>query len=118
VPNNPNQAKPSAFRPKRTTVSKERASFRKRSASAPIWDAVSADLVHALVCACTTCNAPPTFGYTRDGTSLTIAVYYEGERYVDYLSGQEEVVEYFMWCVNDLLNLTDEERTQFAQMKF
>jgi len=103
---------------KRNTEPKPKPSFRKRSSTAPTWDSVQPTLIHALVCACTTCNAPPTFGYTRDGSALTIAVYYQQERYLDYLSGPDEVLEYFDWLIHSLLNLSEEERVQFAQMKF
>lgn len=107
--------------PKSSPITKGRdskkKSFRKRASDAPTWDDVSPQLVHALVSACCTCNAPPTFGYTRDGTSLTLAVYYDGERYVDYLSGPDEVAAYFDWLLDELLGLSTEEALRFRQAK-
>jgi len=91
--------------PKRNDPKKK--SFRKRSADAPTFDACSPALVHALVCLCTTYNASPTFSYTRDGTSLVVAVYFEGERYVDYLNGQADLEEYLGWLVYELLEVDD-----------
>jgi len=82
---------------------KERKSFRKRAVDAPTFDACSPQLVHAVVCLCSTYGASPTFSYTRDGTAMVIAVYFEGERYVDYLSGPDEMAEWYEWLTGELL---------------
>lgn len=113
--NNNNRSQRSLSSPVSKAKSGKKASFRKRSETAPLWNDVPAQSVYALVCACTTSNAPPTFGYTRDGTALTVAIYYDGERYVDYLSGPEEFDEYLQWVLNDLLNLSEQERLDLLQ---
>lgn len=82
---------------------KDRKSFRKRASDAPTFDACSPQLIHAIVCVCCTYSASPTFSYTRDGTALVVAVYFDGERYVDYLSGQDELTEWFGWLTEELL---------------
>jgi len=89
-------------------------SFRKRSADAPTFDACNPVLLHAIVCLCCTYGASPTFSYTRDGTSLVVAVYYLGERYVDYLSGNEELAEYARWLTSDLLECSKEDLEPYA----
>lgn len=99
------------------TPSSKRASFRKRVDEAPTWDSVPSSVVHSLICACTTSSASPTFGYTRDGSALLLAVYYRDTRYVDYLSGSDEVVEYLEWLVTELLNLSPEEQLHYLQAK-
>lgn len=98
-------------------TTKPKPSFRKRSSSAPTWDEIPQSIVHALVCACATCNAPPTFGYTRDGTALTVSIYFEGERYVDYLADSDEVLAYFDWLLDELLPLDDSDRLRFRQAR-
>lgn len=84
-------------------------SFRKRASDAPTWDGIPADIVHTIVCVCTTHGASPTFSYTRDGTSLVCAVYYDGNRYPDYLAGVDEVTAYLDWLAYDLLELDEDE---------
>jgi len=49
-----------------------------------------------------------------DGTSLTIAIYHEGDRMVDYLSGNAEVAEYLAWLVRDYFGLGDEEAKYYG----
>lgn len=98
--------------------SEKRTSFRKRAEAAPLWDDIPAQKVHSLICACTTRNASPTFGYTRDGSALVLAVYYQDQRYVDYLSGEAEFDEYLAWLSVDLLNLTEQENLEYFQNKF
>lgn len=89
-------------------------SFRKRSADAPTFDACNPVELHALVCLCTTYGASPTFSYTRDGTSLVVAIYHEGERHVDYLSGKEEFGEYLRWVVTELLECEASDLEAYA----
>lgn len=89
-------------------------SFRKRSADAPTYDACNPVVLHALVCLCTTYGASPTFSYTRDGTSLVVAIFFEGERHVDYLSGPDEFVEYTKWVVTELLECEDKDLEPYA----
>lgn len=85
------------------TDANKKKSFRKRAADAPTFDSVSPPLIHAIVALCCTYGASPTFSYTRDGTSLVVAVYFDNERYVDYLSGNDELAEWFTWLTQDLL---------------
>jgi hypothetical protein len=87
----------------RAGSTKERKSFRKRAVDAPTFDTCTPQLIHAIVCLCCTYGASPTFSYTRDGTALVVAVYFDNERYVDYLSGQDELSEWFQWLTGDLL---------------
>lgn len=94
-----------------------RKSFRKRSAEAPEWDNVSPALVHAIVCACATSNSPATLSYTRDGSALCVAVYHNGERYLDYLSGSDEVGEYLDWLLDELLDLPSSQVANLRQAK-
>lgn len=86
---------------------KKKKSFRKRAVDAPTWDEISATAIHTLVCLCTTYGASPTFSYTRDGSTLCIAVYHDGQRYVDYIAGNSEVEEYLNWLGQDLFELND-----------
>lgn len=102
--------------PERKGNPTQKKSFRKRSADAPTFDTLPADKLHALVCLATTYNASPTFSYTRDGTSLVMAIYYEGERYVDYLSGPDDFNEYFGWVVEELLEVDDITLKPYAHM--
>lgn len=81
----------------------KRKSYRARSQDAPTWDSCNPLRVAALVCLATTQGASPTFGYTRDGTSLVIAIWHRGERHVDYLSGPDDFAAYFEWAITDLL---------------
>jgi len=87
----------------RNGSTKERKSFRKRASDAPTFDTCSPPLIHAIVCLCCTYGASPTFSYTRDGTALVVAVYYDNERYVDYVSGPDELLEWFGWLTSELL---------------
>lgn len=89
-------------------------SFRKRAADAPTFDACPPPLIHAIVCLCTTYGASPTFSYTRDGTSLVVAVYHEGERYVDYLSGPDELAEWFAWLTTELLEVDPKDLDSYV----
>jgi hypothetical protein len=93
-----------------------RASFRKRNENAPTWDRVNPLRLSALVCLATTYGASPTFGYTRDGTSLVMGMWYAGERHTDYLSGADEFAEYFEWVVNDLLQVSQEDMQPYAMI--
>lgn len=97
-----------------TSTSTKKKSYRQRSIDAPTFDTCSPQVIHALVCLCTTYGASPTFSYTRDGTSLVIAVYYENERYVDYLSGNDDLVEYLRWVSSDLLGCSDTDLSPYA----
>jgi len=92
---------------KATVGTAKKKSYRKRASDAPTFDSVSPQLLHAIVCLCTTVSASPTFSYTRDGTSLVVAVYYDNERYVDYLSGEADLKEWFAWLVEELLEIED-----------
>ena len=87
----------------RSGSTRDKKSFRKRAVDAPTFDACSPQLIHAIVSLCCTYGASPTFSYTRDGTALVVAVYFDGERYVDYLSGQDELQEWFEWLTGELL---------------
>lgn len=91
-----------------------RKSYRKRAEDAPTFDSVNPLLLAAIVCLSTTYNASPTFSYTRDGTSLVVAVYYDGERYVDYLSGEEDMMGWFEWLTTDLLPVSDTDMAPYA----
>src|SRR6478609_6119681 len=113
-----NRSKKPISSPVTKGTANKRTSFRKRSETAPLWDDIPAQKMHALVCACTTRNASPTFGYTRDGSALVLAVYYRDQRYVDYLSGEAEFDEYLAWLSVDLLNLTEQENLEYFQNKF
>lgn len=92
----------------------KRKSFRQKAIDAPLWDDCNPQVIFGIVCLCTTRNASPTFSYTRDGTSLVIAVYYEGERYVDYLAGPDDVADWTKWLVFDLLGYEDSDLGPFA----
>lgn len=89
-------------------------SFRKRPQDAPTWDEIPCDRVHLIVCLCSTHGASPTFSYTRDGSSLVLAVYSDSQRYVDYLASVAEVDEYITWLAEELLELTDTELSEYA----
>lgn len=91
-----------------------RASFRKRLDSAPTWDDVDPLLLANIICLVTTKGGSPTFGYTRNGSSLTIAVYYGGDRQVDYLSGADEVREYLRFLAVDYFQLAPDEISYYA----
>jgi len=45
---------------------------------------------------------------------LVIAVYYEGERYLDYLAGPDELSPWTKWLVFDLLEYEDKDLGPFA----
>lgn len=94
----------------------QKKSFRKVSALAPTWDAISQGHVYALVCACATSNSPATLSYTRDGTALVVSVYHDGERYVDYLADKDEVDAYLHWLLEELLPLGSEEIAYYLAM--
>lgn len=89
-------------------------SFRKRGDTAPTWDDVDPMLIANLVCLVTTKGGSPTFGYTRNGSSLTLAVYYQGDRQVDYLSGADEVREYLRFLAVDYLQLAPDEISYYV----
>lgn len=112
---------PKSQRPESSPVTKgrstERKSFRKRIEEAPSWDDVPSGLISALVCSVTTRGGSPTFGYTRDGSALLVAVYYRDKRMVDYLSGKAEFEEYLEWVLYELLELTDKEALEYLQAK-
>jgi|SRR6476469_1082821 len=97
-----------------TPTNGRKKSYRQRSENAPTFDNVSPQLLHALICLCTTYSCSPTFSYTRDGTSLVVALYYQGERHVDYLSGEADMKEYLRWVSADLLECTDEDMSPYA----
>lgn len=113
-----NRSKKPISSPVTKAGSSKRTSFRKRSEAAPLWDDIPAQKVHSLICACTTRNASPTFGYTRDGSALVMAIYYRDQRYLDYLSGPAEFDEYLAWLFNDLLELTPQEAKEYLQASF
>jgi len=113
VPAPKSQAPPSS--PVTKGRSTERKSFRKRVEEAPTWDSVSPFLVATLVRALTTRGGSPTFGYTRDGSALLVAVWYRDKRMVDYLSGAEEFEEYVIWVLQELLELSDKEQSDYLQ---
>lgn len=117
MPNDSNKIPRSSNGRVATKKEQFRKSFRQRAASSPTWDSVQPQLVHALVCVTSTHNAPLTLSYTRDGTALVAACYYQNERHVDYLSGEEEVAEYFQWLMRDLLELDADEIAYASQMQ-
>jgi hypothetical protein len=45
---------------------------------------------------------------------LVIALYYKGERTVDYLSGPDEMNEWFKWLVEDKLDVSHEDMIPYA----
>lgn len=98
----------------RNTASQPKKSFRKRSDNAPTFDSISPPLLAGIICLATTYGASPTFSYTRDGTSLVIAVYYQNERYVDYLAGNDDVLEWFGWLTEELLNCSETDLKPYA----
>lgn len=89
-------------------------SFRQRNDSAPTWDDVPAVLLHAIVCMACTQGASPTFGYTRNGSSLTLAIYWKGERSVEYLVSPGEVGEYALFLAREWFQLSDEEVSEYG----
>lgn len=91
-----------------------RPSFRTLNDESPIWDSVPAEVIHALVCMSTTQGASPTFGYTRNGSSLTLALYWKGERSVEYLSDSGEVQEYVTFLAKEWFQLSDEEMAEYS----
>lgn len=93
-----------------------RKSFRQRNENAPTWDKVNPLRLAALVCLATTYGASPTFGYTRDGTSLVMGLWFAGERHTDYLSGTDDFNEYFEWATQDLLKCTDEDMKPYLMI--
>lgn len=112
---------PKSERPTSSPITKgrstERKSFRKRIEEAPSWDDVIPGAISALVCAVTTRGGSPTFGYTRDGSALLVAIYYRDKRMVDYLSSKVEFEEYLEWVLYELLELTDKEALEYLQAK-
>jgi len=92
----------------------KRKTFREKNENAPTFDACNPLLISAVVCLCTTYGCSPTFSYTKDGTSLVIALYYKGERSVDYLSGPDELSEWFIWLCEDKLEVTQEDMQPYA----
>lgn len=117
MPNTGNRPQKPKHSPITQAKNSSKPSFRKRSASAPVWDEIPSELLHTLVCACTTHNAPPTFSYTRDGTALVMSIYYDGERYVDYLADEGEFIEYLSWVLRELLKLSDEDANYYLQAR-
>lgn len=115
---NRNRAQKPNHSPITTGKNSKQPSFRKRAETAPTWDSVPAKEVHALVCACTTRNASPTFSYTRDGSALVVAIYFHDQRYVDYLNGPEEFSEYLHWLFVELLDLSPQEQAEYLQDNF
>jgi len=114
MPRSPFEKRPGPGGVQKGSPATKKQGFRKRSEDAPIWDEVESNLMAAIIRCSTTRNASPTFGYTRDGTSLTIAIYHEGDRMVDYLSGNAEVAEYLAWLVRDYFGLGDEEAKYYG----
>lgn len=98
----------------RGTPANKKRGFRKTSDTAPTWDAVPKEIVSAIVCCTTTQGASPTFGYTANGSSLTIAIYDKGDRMIDYLSGTDEVAEYLAWLIREYFDLGDEEAKYYG----
>lgn len=84
------------------------------SDDAPTWDNVPSELISAIVCMCTTQGASPTFGYTRNGRSLTLAVWWKGERDIQYLTSPGEVGEYALFLAREWFRLSDEEVSEYA----
>jgi len=113
MPKTPFEASKNASRPQRLNNNGTRPSFRKRGLVVPEWDNVPEMLIAALVRLSTTQGASPTFGYTKDGTSLTIAIYHKGDRKVDYLSGPEEVQEYLTWLATEYFALGDDVLAEY-----
>jgi hypothetical protein len=91
-----------------------RPQFRQLSDDSPTWDDIPADLLHACICMLTTQGASPTLGYTRNGRSLTFAVWYKGDRDIQYLSGRQEVAEYAMFLAREWFRLSDEELAEYG----
>jgi hypothetical protein len=114
MPRTPYEAGKKANRSANQGATSKRKSYRQRAIDAPVWDDCNPQLVFGIVCLCTTRNASPTLSYTRDGTSLVIAVYFEGERYVDYLAGPDELTDWTKWLVSDLLGYEDSDLGPFA----
>lgn len=100
--NAPNRGKP------------KRRSFRQMDDTAPTWDSVPASIVHAFVALCTTQGASPTFGYTRNGRALTVAVWWKGDRDVQYLTTAQEVLEYLTFLADEWFDMTAEDKDYYA----
>jgi len=92
----------------------KRKTFRQNDSNAPTFDACNPLILSAIVCLCTTYGCSPTFSYTSNGTSLVIALYMKGDRTVDYLSGCDELEEWFKWLVEDKLEVSQEDMSPYA----
>lgn len=114
MPRSPYEASKKQARSQSQGATTKRKSYRQRAIDAPTWDDCSPQIIAAIVCLCTTRNASPTFSYTRDGTSLVLAIYFEGERYVDYLAGPDELADWTKWLVFDLLGYEDSDLGPYA----
>lgn len=92
----------------------KRRSFRQLDDTVPTWDSVPPNIVHAVVAMCTTQGASPTFGYTRNGRALTLAVWWKGDRDVQYLTSAEEVLQYLTFLADEWFDLSAEEKDYYA----
>jgi len=91
----------------------DRPVFRDSSGPAPAWDNVPAHILHTAVCLLTTQGASPTFGYTRNGKSLTFAVWYKGERDIQYLTSSQEVLDYTLFLAREWFRMSDDELAEY-----
>lgn len=98
-------------RKQNTTI---RPQFRQLSEDAPTWDSVRPEVLAAVVCMLTTQGASPTFGYTRNGRSLTLAVWWKGDRDVQYLTSGVEVEEYAVFLAREWFRLDADEIAEYG----
>lgn len=114
MPKTPFERTQSANNSPRNIREPKRKSFRKGSVAEVTWDAIPEGIISSIVRCTTTQGASPTFGYTRNGSSLTIAIYYKGDRQVDYLAGTEEVTEYLTWLIEEYFELGPSELAYYG----
>lgn len=110
-PYTPASSSGDSVRKPNTTI---RPQFRQPSDDAPTWDSVPAQVLHSAVCLLTTQGASPTFGYTRNGRSLTFAVWWKGDRDIQYLTTGAEVEEYVVFLAREWFRLDADEIAEYG----
>lgn len=103
-------------RQSRASENSSKKSYRQRKSDAPTFDSIPTEQLRAFICLSTTSGASPTLSYTRDGSSMVLALYYKGERYVDYISGPEDFAKYLEWVLIDLIEVDDITLAPFSQV--
>ncbi len=95
--------------------SSNRRAFKSAIVGEHNYSGVSAGIVADIIRKCAIAGAAVTFSTTRDGSAHVIALYYRGERYVEYLDDDLEIATWIDWLMSDFFTGGDVEAIKAGQ---